>query len=265
MVDYQLKLLEILMYLHIPNSAPAAANVFLPEFFQDELNYQERQNQKILDQIEFAFKKPPTKANVLPGQRLIKQGCKGRRTSLFPSRKAGGLVPLESQLELAHAVGNLERTYKNYRSQAIRIELPGGKCCYPDFVVLTNKGFYEVHEVKPDIYYLDEQTIRKLKIVEKILYSAGIIFRIIDSSNIPSFRKTEKILEIYSRGHVRYWTKSQILLGATLLKLHPVDQLIDGYSVLQKNDLPAQILEYLIFHDIVSLPTLKKSMLGEEV
>ncbi|WP_049629334.1 hypothetical protein [Cellvibrio sp. pealriver] len=253
------------MYLHIPNSAPSAANISLPEFFYDELNYQECQYQKILDQIEFAFKRPPTKANVLPGQRLIKQGCKGRKTSLFPSRKAGGLVPVESQLELAHAVGNLERTSKNYRSQAIRIELPGGKCCYPDFVVLTNTGFYEVHEVKPDIYYLDEQTIRKLKIVEKILHSAGIVFRIIDSSNIPSFKKTEKLLEVYSRGHVGYWTKSQISLGAALLKLNPVDQLIEGYELLQENDLPAHILEYLIFHDIVNLPALKKSMLGEEV
>lgn len=253
------------MYLQTPNTAPAAANIFLPEFFNDELNYQERQNQKILDQIELAFKKLPTKANVLPGERLIKQGAKGRRTSLFPSRKAGGSIPLESQLELAHAVGNLERTAKDYRSQAIRIELPGGRCCYPDFVVLTNAGHYEIHEVKPDILHLDDETIRKLKAVERILNSAGILFKIIDSSTLLSTKLTDELLLIYARGHVRNWTASQIALGIHSLQSNMVHRLVDGYNLFLKNDLPPQLIEYLIFHDLVSLPVLNKSIFGKGV
>ena len=247
------------MYLQTPNTAPAAANIFLPESFHDELNYQERQNQKILSQIELAFKKQPTKANVLPGERLINQGAKGRRTSLFPSRKAGGSIPVESQLELAHAVRNLERTAKNYRSQAVRIELPGGKCCYPDFVVLTYDGVYEVHEVKPNIVHLDDETIRKLEVVERILKSIGILFKIIDSSTLPSIKQVDELLLIYTRGHVRHWTAYQIELAIHLLQKNSISKISDGYHLLLAHDLPAQLLEYLIFHELVSLPSLQSN------
>ena len=253
------------MYLQTQNPASSAASISLPKIFHDELNYEERQHQKILDQIELAFKKLPTKANVLPGERLIKQGAKGRRTSLFPSRKAGGSIPLESQLELAHAVWNLERTAKNYRSQAIRIELPGGKCCYPDFVVLTYDGVYEVHEVKPDILHLDDDTIRKLKVVERIFNSIGIPFKIIDSSTLPSMRQAEDLLLIYARGHVQHWTAYQIELAIHLLQTNFISKLSDGHHFLLAHDLPAQLLEYLIFHELVSLPSLQQSNFGKGV
>lgn len=58
----------------------------------------------ILEQITAAFEKRPDVADVLHGQRRIRQGGKGRRTALFASRKNGGAVPVESKLELAHAV-----------------------------------------------------------------------------------------------------------------------------------------------------------------
>lgn len=253
------------MYFQLPNATPAVANILLPDFF-DELNYQERQNQKIVSQIELAFQKPPTKANLLQGERLIKQGSKGRRTALFPSRKAKGTVALESQLELAHAI-SLERNKNviNYRTQAIRIQLPGNSWYFPDFIVLTALGHYEVHEVKPDIFHLTEKIVRKLKAVEKILYSVGITFRIIDSSTLPSTILTNKLLYVYARGHVQQWTTSQIALSIKLINSNQIHRLIDGYTLLQKNDISPQILEFLIFHELVNLPIIKKSVFSEGV
>jgi|GEM_PF-726890 len=253
------------MHVQTPEATPAVANILSSGSLDDQFDYQSAQIQKIRGQIEQAFKKPPTKASVLSGERIIKQGSKGRRTALFPSRKAGGLIPTESQLELAHAVGNLERTALNYRSQAVRIELPGGQCCYPDFVVLTRAGFYEVHEIKPNTAHLDEGTIRKLKIAEKILNSVGVAFKIIDSSAIPCPKMTDKLLQIYARGHIRYWTANQIALGVNFLGSRPIHLLTDGYKLLQQNDLPHQLLEFVIFHDLVSLPVIKKIIFGEGI
>lgn len=60
--------------------------------------------QFIWEQIEKAFQAEPNLALTLHGQRRIYQGCFGRRTSLFPSTKSGGAIPLESFLELANAI-----------------------------------------------------------------------------------------------------------------------------------------------------------------
>lgn len=254
------------MYLHTPNSTSSAANISLPDFFHDELNYQERENQRLLNQIELAFKKLPTKANLLHGERLIKQGSKGRRTALFPSRKAGGSVALESQIELMHSI-DLERNNRiqSYRTQAIKIQLPGNTWCYPDFLVLTTEGHYEVHEIKPNIFHIDEKTIKKLKVAEKILCEAGIIFRIIDSSTLPSAKLTDTLLQVYARGHIRHWTHNQIALSIDLIQSNNPRSLVDGYALLKKNDLPQQIFDFLIFHNLVNLPLIKKSIFGAEV
>ena len=58
----------------------------------------------ILAQIRIAFESTANVAATLHGQRKIYQGAFGRRTSLFPSKKCCGAIPLESRLELAHAI-----------------------------------------------------------------------------------------------------------------------------------------------------------------
>lgn len=134
-------------------------------------------HQSILDQIETAFQSIPNIASTLHGQRKIYQGCYGRRTSLFPSTKCGGAIPLESRLELAHAIC-LERdpTVRNFRTQAIRIPLSKTNCCYPDFLVQTIDNTYEIHEIKPDIANLSAQELSRFEQLSALLYSIGIIF-----------------------------------------------------------------------------------------
>ncbi|MDR3430041.1 hypothetical protein [Silvimonas sp.] len=53
----------------------------------------------IAAQAEAAFLKTPNTAMLVHGVRKIHQGTRGRRTALFPSRKNGITVALESQLE----------------------------------------------------------------------------------------------------------------------------------------------------------------------
>src|SRR5690606_30105164 len=94
--------------------------------------------QLILEQIDFAFNQKPNIAGTLHGQRRIYQGCLERRTSLFPSRKAGGSIALESFLELAYAL-QLERhpDVQSFRTQALKIPIGKNQEAYPDFLIRT--------------------------------------------------------------------------------------------------------------------------------
>ncbi len=92
-------------------------------------------HQSILDQIDFAFSQKPNIASILHGQRRIHQGSPGRRTSLFPSRKCGGAIALESRLELAYAV-QLESNpdVESYRTQALKIPLSENHVAFLTFL-----------------------------------------------------------------------------------------------------------------------------------
>ena len=99
-----------------------------------------RENQQnILQQIKDAFETTANISSTIHGQRRIYQGSFGRRTSLFPSQKCCGAIPLESRLELAHAI-RLEQdpNITNYRSQALtRKTVP-----IPVFSVENRRGKY---------------------------------------------------------------------------------------------------------------------------
>lgn len=90
----------------------------------------------IFEQIHCAFNQKPNIARTLHGQRRIYQGCLERRTSLFPSRKAGGSIALESKLELAYAI-QLESlaVVESYRTQALSIPIGQNQNIFPDFLI----------------------------------------------------------------------------------------------------------------------------------
>jgi hypothetical protein len=72
--------------------------------------YKDDPNSNLHEQIELAFKRGSDIAGVLHGIRKIHQGSVGKRTSLFPSKKNAGMIPIESNLELAYAI-ELERSF----------------------------------------------------------------------------------------------------------------------------------------------------------
>ena len=103
------------------------------------------------EQVKFAFSSEPDIGGRFIGMRKIQQGSVNKRTSLFSSKKNGGMISLESNLELAYAL-ELERNInvKHYRTQALKIALNEFQSVYPDFLIKYNNENIEVHEVKPN-------------------------------------------------------------------------------------------------------------------
>lgn len=211
----------------------------------------------ILDQIVAAFQKPPDVANVLHGQRRIHQGGKGRRTALFPSNKSGGAIPVESKLELAHAVA-LERSSRvvRYRAQAICIALSGSHVAYPDFLVEVTGGNFEIHEVKPSIPHLKAEDVQRFDQVERLLRPLGIGFQLIDAKELASGRVLEELLLSYTRGHAKRYTPAQVSLALKVLT--NTDKSLacfsDAYRRLAEHDLPPFLADYLDFHNQLASP-----------
>jgi hypothetical protein len=200
-------------------------------------------------QVTSAFEKPPSLARIFHGARRIRQGGRGRRTSLFPSSKCGGNIPLESQLELAYAVV-LERSpdVQEYRTQAIRIALPGGRFSHPDFLIQRTNGTVEVHEVKPSIEDLPLADMQRFALIRSLLAEAGVAFQLIDTRSLPSAGVLQDLLQRYSRGHLQAFSKGQVDLAMSLLAHRGRCTYGDAAQLLAQHDLPAQIVDFLIFH-----------------
>ena len=107
-------------------------------------------NQNLLRKFEEAFQKQTHVSSKFIGERRVKSRI-GSRVSLFPSVKNQGLICLESNLELAHAIA-LERNEDvlQYRTQAVQIFINDRHFIIPDFIIKTLNG-YEVHEIKPNL------------------------------------------------------------------------------------------------------------------
>ena len=142
-------------------------------------------NQNLLKKFEEAFQKQTHVSSKFIGERRIKSRV-GSRVSLFPSVKNCGLICLESNLELAHAI-SLERNEDilQYRTQAVKIYLNEQQYIIPDFIVHTRRGF-EVHEIKPSLETLSEKKISRFILVQKILKKHNINFRTFDRTTLLS-------------------------------------------------------------------------------
>lgn len=203
----------------------------------------------IFDQIKMAFATEPNIAATIHGQRKIFQGCYGRRTALFRSKKCGGAIPTESRLELAHAVC-LERnsTVINYRSQALKITLFQKNYCYPDFLIQTIDGSYEVHEVKPSVASLALDEYIRFDRLATLLSSIGITFKLIDQTELPKENQLQQLLYWYQRGHRFDWSKFEIEQALNLLKTKQLENLIQVYQELESIGLKQELGDYLFFH-----------------
>ena len=217
-------------------------------------------HQFILDQIESAFQTTPNIASTLHGQRKIYQGCYGRRTSLFPSTKCGGAIPLESRLELAHAI-YLERNpiVKSFRTQAIKIPLSQTEYCYPDFLIQTIDNQYEVHEIKPNIKSLPTHELNRFNKVSILLSHIEVTFKLLDQSCLPHQKQLQQLLYWYQRGHTQTWTQFEINLATQALMKKTFQSIEQIFEALQNERLDIRIGDYLLFHGFISLSPLEKA------
>ena len=208
----------------------------------------------ILEQIRIAFESTANVAATIHGQRKIFQGSFGRRTSLFPSEKCCGAIPLESRLELAHAI-SLEQdpNILNYRSQALKILLANEQYCFPDFLVQTKEGAYEVHEVKPSIASLSTDDLNRFAILSDLLHSIDITFKLIDHTDLPNESEISQLLYWYQRGHRFNWNNFEINYALEQLTLKEFDNSTQVYRTLESIGLKPELADYLFFHQKITI------------
>lgn len=129
--------------------------------------------EQLLQQAEEAFAEQPDQAGVVHGRRRITQGARGRRTSLFPSRKNGITIALESQVEVSHCLLLEQNKHViGYRCQPLEIPYAPGRCYYPDFLARTQDGRWRVSEIKPDKKQLDAENQQRFETVSTLLAHA---------------------------------------------------------------------------------------------
>lgn len=215
----------------------------------------------ILEQIRIAFESTANVAATIHGQRKIHQGAFGRRTSLFPSEKCCGAIPLESRLELAHAL-SLEQdpNILNYRSQALKILLLNEQYCFPDFLVQTKQGNYEVHEVKPSVASLSIDDLNRFAILSDLLHSIDIIFKIIDHTDLPNESEISQLLYWYQRGHRFNWNNVEINYAIDQLILKEFNNSAQVYKALESIGLRQELADYLFFHQRIKISPVKQEV-----
>ena len=204
-------------------------------------------NQNLLGKFEDAFKKQTHVSSKFIGERRIKSR-KGSRVSLFPSIKNRGLICLESNLELAHAIA-LERNEDvlQYRTQAVQIFINDQHFIIPDFIIKTLNGF-EVHEVKPNLKKISEKNISRFNLAEDILSNHNIKFRIYDHNNLLSKQDSLFLSISYQRANYQTISKIDLDKAEVVIKNHKFKDRKDLYSLMKDNNLDLIIADYFIFY-----------------
>ena len=220
-------------------------------------NYIKSQYLSIEDQIIKAFNTKPAMDGTIHGQRKIILGTVGKRPTLFPSKKNGGMIALESRLEFAYAL-KLEQNHgvKAYRTQALKIAISNAQFVYPDFLIKYQDGSIEVHEVKPRILSLNETDLERYNRLGQILKNSNIDFKLVDHLDLPTEHESIVLNFLYQNAHTNDWSDDQILSGAR--SIPPLNGLLlmEVQNYLIVNGLPKELANYLIFYGHISLPSL---------
>lgn len=216
-----------------------------------QLSYLEQKlehlNQNLHGKFEDAFRKQTHVSSKFIGERRIKSRI-GSRVSLFPSAKNEGLICLESNLELAHAI-SLERDQDilQYRTQAVQIFISDQHFIIPDFIIKKSNGF-EVHEIKPNLKTISEKQFSRFKSAEEILNKHHIKFRTFDRNNLIS-KEDYLFLNIsYQRANYKKQNKSDLKKAETIIKHSNFKCKNDLYILMSSNDLDPMIADYFIFY-----------------
>lgn len=207
----------------------------------------EHLNQNLHGKFEDAFRKQTHVSSKFIGERRIKSRI-GSRVSLFPSAKNEGLICLESNLELAHAIC-LERDENilQYRTQAVQIFISDQHFIIPDFIVKKSNGF-EVHEIKPNLKTMSEKQSSRFKLAEEILKNHLIKFKTFDRTNLLSKQDYLFLNISYQRANHKILNKSDLKKAETIIKDSNFKCKNDLYILISSNDLDPIIADYFIFY-----------------
>lgn len=208
----------------------------------------------LLQQAEEAFSEKPDLAGVVHGRRRITQGARGRRTTLFPSRKNGVTIALESQLETLFCL-LLERDagVTGYRCQALEIELDLGRRYFPDFLVRMNDGRWLIREVKPSRPHLTNEVRERHELVEKLLGRCDFDFAVLDQTDLPGSTQLENLYTLYHRSIIKPWSRQECDLAMErIAQLSGTQTLATCHAHLAKAGLSPLLVDHLLFHGRLS-------------
>lgn len=204
-------------------------------------------NQNLYIKFKEAFKKQKHVSSKFIGERRIKSRI-GSRVSLFPSVKNLGLICIESNLELAHAI-SLERNEDiiQYRTQAVQIFISEKQYIIPDFIVRTVSG-YEVHEIKPNLKTLSERNKSRFIIAEEILKNHDIKFRTFDHHNLLSKQDYIFLNISYQRANHRKLNHNILEKAELIIRSGNFKCRNDLYNLMTINGLDPFVADYFIFY-----------------
>ncbi len=210
----------------------------------------------LLQQAEEAFSEKPDLAGVVHGRRRITQGARGRRTTLFPSRKNGVTVALESQLETSFCL-LLERDAEvtGYRCQALEIEFDHGRCYFPDFLVRMNDGRWLIREIKPSRLHLTDEVRECHELVEKLLEHCDFDFAVLDQTDLPDTGsiQLENLYTLYHRSIIKPWSRQECDLAMErIAQLSGTQPLATWHAHLAEAGLSPLLVDHLLFHGRLS-------------
>lgn len=217
-----------------------------PQKTTDSLNSSE-----LITLIKQAFEVRPAKNYALTGDRKIYRGTRGRRIHSFTGKKAGGMLHLQGALEFYHAI-YLEKSHYvlRYRAQSPRITLPTGGHAFPDFVVETVHGTYEIHEIKPDLKNLSSKDKIKFFELEKLLSLHGVVFKTFDENALFTKKEAEKLNRLYQNGNLKAWSEYELNLSQKIISENIALQDSHIYTLLEEQYLSPALLDYHLFYGI---------------
>ncbi|HGH1365280.1 TPA: hypothetical protein ACJKMU_001644 [Acinetobacter baumannii] len=205
-------------------------------------------NKDILYKIDQCFQKISHVSSEFIGERKIKSS-EVKRVSLLPSIKNKGLISVESNLELSHAL-SLERDNDvlQYRTQAIKIYLSTKHFIIPDFIVKKINS-YEVHEIKANIKRLSTNQLSRFELAADILNSFSIKFSLFDHHDLLNQDDALLLNISYQRANQQNISKNQIDKIHSLLLNRNFKNPEELYDFFIKNGFTINLADYFIFYE----------------
>lgn len=147
-----------------------------------------------------AFARTPGLDGTIHGARRIVQGKHGSRSSLFFSAKNQAFMPVESRLERSVCYRlEADRTVVKYRTQPIEVAY-GKTKLFPDICVLDWHGQLRILEIKPEVFTLKPDNLRKADFLRSFLLDVGISYSVVGERYCGTEVEMKNLEMLYNRG-----------------------------------------------------------------
>ncbi len=200
-------------------------------------------------QLANAFARPPGPDGTLHGVRRIIQGKHGSRSSLFFSAKNQGFMPVESRLERTVCYRlEADHSVAKYRTQPIAVNYGAGQLV-PDICVLSSSGEYRIIEVKPAVFSVAPDHLRKADFLRTFFMDLGISYVVVGEGYCGTQTEQYNRQWFYNRGG-RLPLESKLLheLGSRVLRTRGPITMLEASIRIRDAGIAAYYLDAALFH-----------------